>query len=128
MQGVEGLIELENPNRVKQKMKKVSQLTDPTIPTTTAAAAASPAEATAASAKKTPAGIRYSLTGIPITYPKETAGIGKLRMGDRGEVRSCDPLQRSRLSRVGGVWRRQTIWPLSVISSPLDNSISLNFI
>ena len=64
VQGVEGLIELENPNRVKQKMKKVSQLTDPTIPTTTAAAAASPAEATAASAKKTPAGIRYSLTGI----------------------------------------------------------------
>jgi hypothetical protein len=42
---VEGLIELENPNRVKQKMKKVSQLSDP--------AATSSSEA---AAKKAPAG------------------------------------------------------------------------
>jgi len=43
--GVEGLIELENPNRVKQKMKKVSQLDDPTLGAAPAAAAAAAAPA-----------------------------------------------------------------------------------
>jgi hypothetical protein len=42
---VEGLIELENPNRVKQKMKKVSQLDDPTLGAAPAAAAAAAAPA-----------------------------------------------------------------------------------
>ncbi len=45
VQGVEGLIELENPNRVKQKMKKVSQLDDPTLGAAPAAAAAAAAPA-----------------------------------------------------------------------------------
>ncbi len=42
---MEGLIELENPNRVKQKMKKVSQLDDPTLGAAPAAAAAAAAPA-----------------------------------------------------------------------------------
>jgi hypothetical protein len=58
LQGVEGLIELENPNRVKQKMKKVSQLSDPTATSSSEPAAA----------KKAPAG-KYntiSLSSISI--------------------------------------------------------------
>lgn len=56
--GVEGLIELENPNRVKQKMKKVSQLTDPTVPAASAAAAT----AVPAAVKKTPAADKPQLS------------------------------------------------------------------